>query len=118
SDVHNLCWKLAGVLHGWAGSGLLETYEPERHPVADQTLRQAVANTRLMLEVQNRRREQLRTGEAASGKAELPWSERYFAQLGLVLGVTYRSAAVLTGDAALPDTGTDYVPTAEPGRRM
>ncbi|GHF36144.1 FAD-dependent monooxygenase [Streptomyces morookaense] len=118
SDVHNLCWKLAGVLHGRAGTGLLETYEPERHPVADQTLRQTVANTRLMLEVQNRRREQLRTGEAASGRVELPWSERYFAQLGLVLGVTYRSAAVLTGDAAPPDTGTDYVPTAEPGRRM
>ncbi|MGW1194820.1 FAD-dependent monooxygenase [Streptomyces sp. NPDC002536] len=121
SDVHNLCWKLAGVLHGWAGPGLLDTYETERHPVADRTLRQAVANTELMMQVQNRRREQLRAGEAASGRVELPWSERYFAQLGFVLGVTYRSDAVLVEDGTPPEpsgSGTDYVPTAEPGRRM
>lgn len=120
-DVHNLCWKLAGVLHGWAGPGLLETYETERQPVAHRTLRQAVANTRLMLQVENRRRDQLRTGEAASARIELPWSDRYFAQLGLVLGVTYHSDAVLT-DSGAPsepaDSGTDYVPTARPGHRM
>ena len=29
-DVHNLCWKLATVLAGHAGDGLLDTYEPER----------------------------------------------------------------------------------------
>ncbi|MEV0236681.1 FAD-dependent monooxygenase [Nonomuraea sp. NPDC050786] len=33
-DAHNLAWKLAGVLGGWAGAGLLDTYEPERRPVA------------------------------------------------------------------------------------
>ncbi|MGW1074894.1 FAD-dependent monooxygenase [Streptomyces sp. NPDC002537] len=121
ADAHNLCWKLAGVLRGWAGPGLLDTYETERHPVADQTLRQAVANTQLLLQVQNRRREQLRSGEATPAHVELPWSERYFAQLGLVLGVTYRSGAVLADDSTPPelsDMGTDYVPTAEPGHRM
>ncbi|MFI1767166.1 FAD-dependent monooxygenase [Streptomyces sp. NPDC020800] len=137
ADVHNLCWKLAGVLRGWAGPGLLDSYEAERQPVAHETLRQAVANTRLMLQVQDRRREQLRSGEAESARVELPWSERFFAQLGLVLGVAYRSQAVLTdsspspapsdtstdtgtgtGTSASTDTSTDYVPTAEPGRRM
>ncbi|WP_328923871.1 FAD-dependent monooxygenase [Streptomyces sp. NBC_00190] len=121
ADVHNLCWKLAGVLKGWAGSTVLETYEAERHPVAHLTLRQAVANTQLAIEVQSRRREQLRTGEAAPAQTELPWSERYFAQLGLVFGVTYHSDAVLTGSNTPPEpsgAGTDYVPTAEPGHRM
>ncbi|MEU1816960.1 FAD-dependent monooxygenase [Streptomyces roseifaciens] len=127
ADVHNLCWKLAGVLRGWAGTDLLDTYETERRPVAHRTLRQAVANTHLMIEVQNRRREQLRTGETASVRIELPWSEQYFAQLGLVLGVAYRSDAVLTDADALPEppdtgvgTGTDtsYVPSTEPGHRM
>lgn len=121
ADVHNLCWKLAGVLHGWAGPGLLDTYESERHPVAHRTLRQAVANTHLMVQVHNRRREQLQTGEAAPDRIELPWSERYFAQLGLVLGVAYHSDAVLTDNGTPPeppDTGTDYVPTAVPGHRM
>ncbi|MEU9085391.1 FAD-dependent monooxygenase [Streptomyces sp. NPDC048357] len=125
SDVHNLCWKLAGVLHGWAGPGLLETYATERQPVAHLTLRQAVANTRLMFQAQSLRQEQLDSGEAAPAHIELPWSDRYFAQLGLVLGVTYRSAAVLVDGSPPPpepfeppDVGTDYVPSAEPGHRM
>ncbi|MFJ3923125.1 FAD-dependent monooxygenase [Streptomyces sp. NPDC090022] len=133
ADVHNLCWKLAGVLRGWAGPELLATYATEREPVAHRTLRQAVANAELLLGVLARRRDQLRSDDAAAGRFELPWAERYFAQLGLVLGVTYRSAAVLT-DGAAPeasgagsasaagdggtDGGTDYVPRAEPGHRM
>ena len=121
ADVHNLCWKLAGVLHGWAGPSLLETYETERQPVAHQVLRQAVANSQLMRQVQSRRREQLQAGEAVPTQVELPWSDRYFAQLGLVLGVAYHSDAVLTDGSTPPelsDTGTDYLPTAEPGHRM
>ncbi|MFI0777102.1 FAD-dependent monooxygenase [Streptomyces sp. NPDC021212] len=119
ADVHNLCWKLAGVLHGWAEPSLLDTYEAERQPVAHQTLREAVANTRLMLQVQDRRREQRRMSDVTPADVELPWSDRYFAQLGLVLGVTYRSHAVLTDAPPEPsETATDYVPTAEPGRRM
>ncbi|MEU5859968.1 FAD-dependent monooxygenase [Nonomuraea sp. NPDC047529] len=141
ADVHNVCWKLAGVLRGWASPSLLETYEAERRPVAFRTLRQAVTNTALMLDAQNRRHQQLHpdqppqtsverpwsavsgdvefSGAEASGHVELPWSERYFAQLGLVLGVTYRSAAVLAGEGPPPEPpGADYVPGAEPGRRM
>jgi putative polyketide hydroxylase len=109
ADVHNLCWKLAGVLRGWAGPGLLESYETERLPVAHRTLQQAVANSRLMVQAPQRRQEQLRNGDATSTEIELPWSERYFAQLGLVLGVAYGSDA---------DPGADYVPTPEPGHRM
>jgi putative polyketide hydroxylase len=32
-DVHNLAWKLAAVIRGKAGAGLLKTYSPERQPV-------------------------------------------------------------------------------------
>lgn len=32
-DVHNLCWKLAMVLHGQAAPSLLHTYQEERQPV-------------------------------------------------------------------------------------
>ncbi|MEU9126392.1 FAD-dependent monooxygenase [Streptomyces sp. NPDC048506] len=121
ADAHNLCWRLAGVLHGWAGPSLLESYETERQPVAHQTLRQAVANTQLLLQVQNRRRDQLQSAEAAAARIELPWSKGFFAQLGLVLGVAYHSDAVLTDNGTPPEppaSGTDYVPTTEPGHRM
>jgi 2-polyprenyl-6-methoxyphenol hydroxylase-like FAD-dependent oxidoreductase len=33
-DVHNLAWKLALVLDGGAGPGLLDSYHAERHPAA------------------------------------------------------------------------------------
>jgi putative polyketide hydroxylase len=97
AGVHNLCWKLAGVLHGWAKSGLLDTYESERRPVAHLTLRQAIANSQ-----QLRRAQQRQNGE-------LPWSERYFAQMGLVLGVDY---------VTTEDPGAEYVPRTQPGHRM
>ncbi|MBM3347616.1 MAG: 2-polyprenyl-6-methoxyphenol hydroxylase, partial [Betaproteobacteria bacterium] len=34
SDAENLGWKLAAVIQGWGGKGLLDTYETERRPVA------------------------------------------------------------------------------------
>ncbi|MFC9464052.1 FAD-dependent oxidoreductase [Streptomyces coelicoflavus] len=36
-DAHNLAWKLAAVLEGWAGEALLDTYDTERRPVAEAT---------------------------------------------------------------------------------
>ncbi|WP_234386626.1 FAD-dependent monooxygenase [Streptomyces sp. ERV7] len=42
ADAHNLAWKLAQVLRGTAGEGLLDTYHAERHPVAAFTMRQAL----------------------------------------------------------------------------
>ncbi|OXM55179.1 FAD-dependent monooxygenase [Amycolatopsis alba] len=33
-EAHNLAWKLAGVIHGWAEPGLLDSYEAERRPIA------------------------------------------------------------------------------------
>ncbi|GAA3082062.1 hypothetical protein GCM10020000_80010 [Streptomyces olivoverticillatus] len=40
-DASNLAWKLAGVLQGWAGEELLDTYEAERRPVGRATIDQA-----------------------------------------------------------------------------
>jgi putative polyketide hydroxylase len=41
-DVHNLCWKIAHVLHGHAGEELLDTYEIERLPVAHLVVDQSM----------------------------------------------------------------------------
>ncbi|GAA2405802.1 FAD-dependent oxidoreductase [Nonomuraea africana] len=45
-DAANLAWKLAYVLHGWAGAALLDTYDAERRPVAQLTVEQALATGR------------------------------------------------------------------------
>jgi hypothetical protein len=38
-DARNLGWKLAAVLQGWGGAGLLESYDAERRPVFESTAR-------------------------------------------------------------------------------
>jgi 2-polyprenyl-6-methoxyphenol hydroxylase-like FAD-dependent oxidoreductase len=47
-DAINLGWKLAAHLNGWAPSGLLETYESERHPVGKRVMMQSLSQTALM----------------------------------------------------------------------
>jgi 2-polyprenyl-6-methoxyphenol hydroxylase-like FAD-dependent oxidoreductase len=42
-DAHNLAWKLAYVLKGIAGPGLLDTYDSERRPIGELTVEQAYA---------------------------------------------------------------------------
>ncbi|MFN2425450.1 MAG: FAD-dependent monooxygenase [Candidatus Binatia bacterium] len=50
-DAHNLAWKLAAVVHGRAGAGLLDSYETERRPVAQTNSDQSVRNAMRMMEV-------------------------------------------------------------------
>ncbi|MFJ8751999.1 FAD-dependent monooxygenase [Streptomyces sp. NPDC102441] len=38
-DVHNLVWKLAGVVQGRLDASVLDSYEPERRQAAEQVLR-------------------------------------------------------------------------------
>jgi hypothetical protein len=47
-DAFNLGWKLAAAVHGWAPADLLDTYEAERHPVADTVLNNTRAQSELM----------------------------------------------------------------------
>ncbi|MFE3036441.1 rifampin monooxygenase [Streptomyces canus] len=46
-DAFNLGWKLAAQVRGWAPESLLDTYQAERHPVAEGVL----DNTRAQLEL-------------------------------------------------------------------
>ena len=43
-DAYNLCWKLAAVLAGRADDALLDSYETERKPVAENNIERATAN--------------------------------------------------------------------------
>jgi 2,4-dichlorophenol 6-monooxygenase len=45
-DSYNLAWKLAAVLRGQAGPGLLETYSQERAPIARQIVLRANRSSR------------------------------------------------------------------------
>ncbi|MBT0773980.1 FAD-dependent monooxygenase [Kineosporia sp. J2-2] len=47
-DAANLGWKLAATLHGWAPTGLLDTYHAERHPVGVSLTETSRAQVALM----------------------------------------------------------------------
>ncbi|MDL4774118.1 FAD-dependent monooxygenase [Actinomadura xylanilytica] len=71
-DAHNLAWKLAAVLNGHAGPGILDGYEAERRPVAAFTLRQA------LLQMRDRTgRDVLGTGEVAAPYYAAVFGYRY-----------------------------------------
>jgi hypothetical protein len=42
ADGHDLGWKLAWVLRGWAQDDLLDTYEAERRPAAEHNLERSI----------------------------------------------------------------------------
>ncbi len=91
ADAHNLAWKLAGVLGGWASPALLESYEPERRP-------HAVACV-----------------DASLGPARPPNPVD-----GLVLGHVYESAVITNDHTAAPSTRDpigQYLPVGRPGHR-
>ena len=40
--AHNLGWKLAWVLRGWAGEALLDSYEAERRPIGTENVQRSL----------------------------------------------------------------------------
>ncbi|HKX18553.1 MAG TPA: bifunctional 3-(3-hydroxy-phenyl)propionate/3-hydroxycinnamic acid hydroxylase [bacterium] len=47
-DAHNLAWKLAAILRGQLGPGMLETYEAERRPHVSEMIQLALRMGRVM----------------------------------------------------------------------
>ncbi|WP_269853339.1 FAD-dependent monooxygenase [Streptomyces sp. RPT161] len=104
-DVHNLAWKLAAVLQGRAGAGLLDTYEPERRPVAELT---CALSTRLQEERAGA------GGEDAAARA---------GRIALGLGYRYDSEAVVAadgedglGESGRPGTRAPHLDLVRDGR--
>jgi 2-polyprenyl-6-methoxyphenol hydroxylase-like FAD-dependent oxidoreductase len=94
-SAHNLAWKVAAVLRGWAGPALLDSYEIERRPIAQRTV-----DLSYELFGQHPRR---------AGKL-----------LGLILGAAYAAGAVISDGTPPPapsDPIAEYMPTARPGHR-
>ncbi|GAA3312800.1 FAD-dependent monooxygenase [Arthrobacter ramosus] len=103
-DVHNVAWKLAAVLKGWADPALLDTYEVERRPVAVFNMAEAVRNFRSIV------------GNAEEGPRS--FRPENFVHPGLDIGFRYDRGAV--AGATSPDSGWPvgtFTPTAAVGER-
>lgn len=91
-DAHNLAWKLALVLKGAAGPGLLSSYDPERRPAAAFTVEQAYSR------YVTRSAPYLRSDDLQAIQNDL----------NVELGYCYHSSAVI------PDAVDDRIPHENP----
>jgi 2-polyprenyl-6-methoxyphenol hydroxylase-like FAD-dependent oxidoreductase len=119
-DAVNLGWKLAAVLAGWGGPGLLDSYEPERRPVAALTIADAAAQQALLAP-------SFVSDGLAAGAAErvavarkLRRKEAEFHSEGLVLGYHYAGSPIVLDDgSAVPDHDpVHYHRSGRPGMRL
>jgi 2-polyprenyl-6-methoxyphenol hydroxylase-like FAD-dependent oxidoreductase len=99
-DAHNLAWKLAMVLDGDAGPGLLDSYEAERRPVAAFTVEQAYS------------RYVTRAAPSLAAKGMEP----VVGDLDIDLGYRYDSAAVIPEAGANGDGAVHGNPRESLGR--
>ena len=132
-DAFNLAWKLALVLEGRAGAGLLETYDAERQPVGQQIVARAnksfLQNNRIwdllgggtlveMAPEEHAAVFDTKAGRASLREAVAQFRYEYHAH-GVEMGRQYASAAVAsdgsTATACPDDPELYYRPGARPG---
>lgn len=142
-DSYNLAWKIAAVLEGRAGRGLLETYSVERVPVAEQIVKRANKSSREFVgifealgttratTVEHMQAElaELRadTPEGAAKRqalaAAMELKNYEFNALGVELGQNYAGSPAVVEDGSVPPVPTrdpelHYEPHTYPGVRL
>ena len=121
ADAVDLGWKLDGVLKGWAGPKLLESYEFERRRVHQWTIDEAVENYRVLSSdlIRPGMEDETPAGEAIRTVLRdeiVATKQREFHTIGLVLGYHYSGSPVICGDETLPTpTAETYDPVNTPG---
>ncbi|CAN0092608.1 unnamed protein product [Phaeothamnion confervicola] len=121
-DASNLSWKLAGILQGWGGTKLLQSYEDERRPVAERNttagreLNKHLAGLPVGPDIEKETPE----GEAARKvfRDYIATLGEEFASIGVQLGARYDGSPIILPDGAPPaDDYAHYTPTSVPGGR-
>ena len=114
-DAHNLAWKLAYVLRGWAEERLLDTYDAERRPVA---------HSNADFSFGNRRRYGLMEAAARSGQPDriafwLDDMDNHLHSVGQALDFRYEEGAVVPdGTVPRPLDSRVYRPSDRHGGRF
>ena len=141
-DAFNLAWKLAAVVKGHAGAGLLESYSKERAPIARQIVTranqsigefgpifQALGMTggtdiEKIKASMDARCDATPSGEAqrAALREAIAFKKYEFDAHGVEMNQRYRSDAVVTDGQMEPafdlDAELHYQPTTWPGARL
>ncbi|MGH3888082.1 MAG: FAD-dependent monooxygenase [Pseudonocardiaceae bacterium] len=119
----DLGWKLAAELDGWAGPGLLDTYQAERRPIAVESLEEANMN---LLRTMNRTLSpDLHLDSPAGQRARAEMAQqlehsdvrREFDAPMVHFGFRYASPIVVSDPVAPAPASPDWRPNAVPGSR-
>lgn len=122
ADGVDLGWKLAGVLRGWGGAALLESYEIERRKIHAEVIAEAASNHAVLSNelLAAGLGEPGPAGDAVReevGKRIVAAKEKEFHTLGTVLGGCYGASPIIAGDGSPspPPESLHYHPSSRPG---
>ena len=125
-DAVDLAWKLQAMLEGWGGPKLLDSYTPERKPIAARNVAEAASNykAQMALKVDPALDKDGPAGEAARGAlAEIIREKRAkeWNTVGVQLGYVYEGSPVIASEPPVHDPRPfdpgRYEPTTRPGAR-
>lgn len=121
-DAANLAWKLAAMVQGWGGDGLLASYETERRPIAVRNTGAARQLSRNIggIAIPPELEDDTAEGESARraiGAILASCGEQY-GSIGVQLGARYDGSPIVAEDDAPPaDDFINYTPSSIPGGR-
>lgn len=114
-DAHNLAWKLAFVLKGHASEKLLDSYDPERRPVAESNADFSMGNRYRFEHTEAA----CRSGDEDRIRFWINDMDNHLHSIGQSLGFSYASDAVLQDGTVLKALNSRYyVPSDRPGGRF
>jgi 2-polyprenyl-6-methoxyphenol hydroxylase-like FAD-dependent oxidoreductase len=123
-DAFDLGWKLAAVIEGWGGPGLLASYDDERRPASARAAEVSLKNYRRLISAAQRAEIAAPTAEGdaarrAIGAALVEENEKAWHPVGVHLGYIYHPSPIVVPDGS-PQPADDtfgYRPTTFPGAR-
>ena len=128
ADIDNLVWKIAAVEAGWAGPGLLKSYEDERRIIAQTNMGQSLANAfrlQMMFDALGYGPDRTVSAETFAQRlndpearpaieAAVAFQKDHFDSLRLQLGYAY--GGTLSADDSLPIS--EFTPKCVVGARL
>lgn len=124
-DAVNLAWKLAAAVEGWAGTGLLASYQQERRPVGIVNTNRAADNYQAARRSFTAPPEIEEPGETGE-RVRRDWAARIreaaarqHAIAGAQLGLCYAGSSICVDDGTEPANGGSetFTQSARPGCR-
>lgn len=117
-DASDIGWKLAALINGFGGEGLLDSYDVERRPVGLRNMQMSRHHLQVHFNQMKLRRDGARLGEIGDFLRAQPPENTYE---GVYLGYRYTGSPIVCpddGPAREPEwVPTRYTPTTWPGGR-